>query len=62
MAATEVIHFPLCVQLDREAAFPANAIRGSTVSPPASPPNLLGVSQARPDGIPLSSATGGPCE
>lgn len=60
MAATEVIHFPLCVQLDRRATFPAGACRHSTASPSGFPPHLLGLSQARPDGIALSSPAGGP--
>jgi hypothetical protein len=59
MAATEVIHFPLCVQLDRGAAFLTDAFRGSIASSPGSPPNLLDVLRARPDGTFFSSATGG---
>jgi hypothetical protein len=61
MAATEVIHFPLCVQLDRGATFPADASRDSTASPPGSPPHLLALSQGHPDGTALSPAAGGLC-
>jgi len=61
MAATEVIHFPLCVQLDRGATFPANAFRDSTASPPGSPPHLLDLLQVRHDGTALSSVAGGLC-
>jgi hypothetical protein len=41
MAATEVIHFPVCVQLNRGATIQADAFRDSTASPPGSPPHLL---------------------
>jgi hypothetical protein len=61
MAATEVIHFPFSVQLDRGATIGANALRDSTASPPGSPPHLLDLLQGRPDGIALSSAARGLC-
>jgi hypothetical protein len=61
MAATEVIHFPFTVQLDRGTTFPADAIRDSTASPPGSPPHLFDLLQARPDVTALSSAAGGLC-
>ncbi len=40
MAATEVIHFPVCVQLNRGATIQVDAFRDSSVSPPGSPPHL----------------------
>ena len=49
MAATEVIHFPVWVQLNREATIPSDAFRDSTASPPGSPPRLLYPLPARPD-------------
>jgi hypothetical protein len=59
MAATEVIHFPLCVQLDHWATILAHAFRGFTASPPGSPPILFDDLQARPNGISFSFPTGG---
>ena len=61
MAATEVIHFPLCVQLDRGATFLVHAFRGSTASPPRVLPLSFDHLQARPDGIFFSFPTGGLC-
>jgi hypothetical protein len=49
MAATEVIHFPVCVQLNRGATIQADAFRHSTASPPGSPPHLLYPLPVRPD-------------
>jgi len=61
MAATEVIHFPLSVQLDRGTTFPADAFRDSPASPPGFPPHLLHLQQSCLDGTALSSAAGGLC-
>jgi len=49
MAATEVTHFPICVQLNREVTIPSDAFRDSTASPLGSPPRLLYPLPARPD-------------
>jgi len=49
MAATEVIHFPVCAQLNRGATIQADAFRDSTASPPGSPPHFLDPLRARPD-------------
>lgn len=49
MAATEVIYFPVCVQLNREARIPSDDFRDSTASPPDSPPHFLNPLPARPD-------------
>ena len=49
MAATEVIHFPVCVQPNREAMVQADAFRDSTASPPGSPPQLLYSLSAHPE-------------
>jgi hypothetical protein len=59
MAATEVIHFPLGVQLDRGTTFLADAFRDSAAWPSGSPPHLPHLLQGRPDGTALSSAAGG---
>ena len=59
MAATEVIHFPLSVQLDRGTTFPADVFRDSAASPPGSRPHLLDLLQGRPGGTALSYAAGG---
>jgi len=61
MAAREVIYFALCVQLNRGATFPANALRDSTASPPGSRSHLLDLLPPRPDGAVLSADAGGLC-
>jgi hypothetical protein len=58
MAAKEVIQFPLCVQLNRGAAFPANTFRGSTASPRDLPPHLLVLLPARAYRVVLPAAGG----
>jgi hypothetical protein len=45
MAARELIHFSVCVQLDRGATIQASPFRDSTASTPGSPPHL-------PDSLP----------
>jgi hypothetical protein len=49
MAATEVIHFPVCVQLNSGATIQVDAFRDSSASPPGSPPHLLYPLPTRPD-------------
>lgn len=49
MAATEVIHFSVCVQLNCEATIQADAFRDSAAWSPGSPPHLLYPLPARPD-------------
>lgn len=61
MAAIEVIHFPLCAQLERAATFLVRAFRGSPASPAGSPPLLFDQLQPHPDGIYLSFPAGGLC-
>lgn len=61
MAATEVNHFPLCMQLDCGAPFLANGFGDRTASPPSFPPHLIDLLQARSDGTAFFSATGGLC-
>ena len=60
MAATEGIHFPFSVQLDRRTTFPPDAFRDSAASPPGSP-HLLDFLQGCADGTALSSAAAGLC-
>jgi hypothetical protein len=60
MAATEVIHFPVCVQLSRGATIQADACCDSTVSPLGSPPHFLDPLPARPDNT-GPTADGGLC-
>jgi len=61
MAATEVIHFPFGVQLDRGTTFPSDAFRDSAAWAPGSSPHLLDRWQGRPDGTALISTAGGLC-
>jgi len=60
MAATEVIHFPVCLQLNGAATIQADAFRDSTASAPGSPPHLLDPLPARPDNT-APAADGGLC-
>lgn len=61
MAAIEVIHFPLCLQLERAAIFLARAFRGSPAPPDSSPPLLFDDFQPHPNGIYFSFPAGGLC-
>jgi hypothetical protein len=58
MAATEVIHFSVCVQLNCGAPIQADAFPDSTASPPGSPAHLPYALPARPDNA-ASTADGG---
>jgi hypothetical protein len=58
MAASEVIHFPLCVQLNRGATLQADTFRESTASSPDPPPHLPDLLPARPGGTVLSADAG----
>ena len=60
MAATEVIHFPVCVQLNRGAKIQVDAIRDSGASLHGSSPHLLDLLPAHPDN-PAPTADGGLC-
>jgi hypothetical protein len=61
MAATEAIHLPLSMQLDRGTTLAADSFRNSAASRHGSPPYLLDLLQGRPYGTAPSSAAGGLC-
>lgn len=58
MAATEVIRFPLWLQLDRGLSFPAYASFESADSSPGSPPPLVDLLQGTASSAPHCGSGG----